>query len=482
MDNLSAFLEREHAVFIGGDWVQGREKFQTLNPATGEVLAEVVQADEALVDQAVQAAREGQRAWAATMPAARARVMMKLADLITQHREELARLETLDNGKPLKESLRGDVMGAAEHFRYYAGWATKYGGHTNPVSVPGMLNYTVREPVGVVAAIVPWNFPLLIATWKLAPALAMGNSVILKPAEQTPLTALRLAELAREAGLPPGVLNVVTGDGRTGAALVAHRGIDKVSFTGSTEVGKRIVMGSAANLKRVSLELGGKSANIVFADANLKRAVRGVLMGVFYNQGQVCVAGARVLVERSIHDQVAELLAAEVERVRLGNPLDEATTMGPLVSDEQRRRVAGYVRQGAETGARVVAGGEVMDGPGFFYKPAIMSTEDAGNVVVREEIFGPVAVLMPFDSEEQAIEIANDTEYGLAGGVWTENLGRAHRVAGSVRTGTVWVNTYNVFDPAAPFGGFKQSGWGREMGEQALDLYTETKSVWINTK
>lgn len=482
MDKLSAFLEREHGVFIGGDWVTGGERFATVNPATGEILTEVVQADSHTVDQAVAAARAAQPAWAATPPAARARVLYRLADLISAHRDELALLETLDNGKPLRESKGGDVPLASEHFRYYAGWPTKFGGQTNPVSVPGMLNYTLREAVGVVAAIVPWNFPLLIAAWKLAPALAMGNAVVLKPAEQTPLTALRLAELAREAGLPAGVLNVVTGDGRTGAALVAHRGVDKVSFTGSTEVGKRIVAGSVSNLKRVSLELGGKSANIVFADANLKKAVRGVMMGVFYNQGQVCIAGSRVLVERGIHDQFAELLAAEIAKVRLGDGREETTTMGPLVSAEQRDRVAGYVRQGREQGATLIAGAEVQDGPGYFFKPGILATEDASNVVVREEIFGPVAVMMPFEGEEQAVAMANDSEYGLAGGVFTENLGRAHRVAAGIRTGTVWVNTYNAFDAASPFGGYKQSGWGREMGEQALDLYTETKSVWINTK
>jgi phenylacetaldehyde dehydrogenase len=482
--SVTLFLSQPRKMLIDGQWVDAvsGKTFKTYNPATGEVLAHVAEADRADVDRAVQAARRAfdSGPWPEMSPSQRGRLLWRLGDLIQQNLEELAELETLDNGKPIFFSRLVDVPTAAENFRYMAGWATKVEGNTIPISMPGAkyLAYTLREPVGVVGQIIPWNFPLMMAALKMGPALAVGCTVILKPAEQTPLTALRLGELAMEAGFPAGVINIVPGFGETaGAALSAHPDVDKIAFTGSTEVGKLILKAAAGNLKKVSLELGGKSPNIVFQDADLKAAIPGSSNAIFFNQGQCCTAGSRLFVHKSIFDEVIDGVARAARKFRIGPGMESTTNMGPLVSQEQLDRVCGYVEAGTAAGAKAVVGGGKRSGPGYFVDPTILVDVKPEMKVVREEIFGPVVTAIPFSEPEEVVSFANSTEYGLASAVWTRDIGKAHQVAAKLRAGTVWINCYNVFDPALPFGGYKQSGWGREMGHAALELYTETKSV-----
>jgi aldehyde dehydrogenase (NAD+) len=470
-------------LLIGCKWVPARsgKTFETINPANEEVLALIAEGDKADVDEAVKAARKAleESAWPRLRPHDRTRYLLKIADLIEKNLDELAELETLDNGKPIFESKNIDVPAAAETFRYYAGWATKIYGETNP-SDPSMFNYTLREPVGVCGQIIPWNFPLLMASWKVAPALACGNVTILKPAEQTPLTALRLGELILEAGLPEGVVNIITGFGPTaGGAIAAHPDIDKVAFTGSTEVGKEILKASVGNLKRISLELGGKSPNIVFPDADIQAAAFGSMLGVFLNAGQVCCAGTRVFVQESMYDQFTDSLAQMAQGLTLGNPLDANTRMGPLVSKEQHDRVLSYLKIGKQEGAKSKAGGEA--GPqerGYFVKPTVFTGVNNSMKIAREEIFGPVAAAIPFKDENDAILQGNDTQYGLAAAVWTKDISRANKVARSLKAGTVWINCYGMLDPISPFGGYKQSGFGRELGRHSIELYTQIKSVF----
>jgi acyl-CoA reductase-like NAD-dependent aldehyde dehydrogenase len=470
-------------LLIGGKWVAAKsgKTFETLNPANEEVLALVAEGDKADVDEAVKNARKAleQGKWATIGPHQRTRFLLKIADLIEQNAEELAELETLDNGKAIFESKNIDVPGAAETFRYYAGWASKIYGETNP-SDPDMFSFTLREPVGVCGQIIPWNFPLLMASWKIAPALACGNVVILKPAEQTPLTALRLGELILEAGLPESVVQIITGFGPgAGSSIAEHPDIDKVAFTGSTEVGKLILKASAGNLKHVSLELGGKSPNIIFPDADMKAAAFGSMLGIFMNQGQVCCAGSRVFVQESMYDQFTDTLSQMAKGLTLGNGLDPATRMGPLVSKEQHDRVLGYLKSGKDEGAKAMTGGEA--GPqerGYFVQPTVFSGVNNGMKIAREEIFGPVASAIPFKDEADVVFQGNDTTYGLAAAVWTKDLSRAHKVARALKAGTVWINTYGMIDPMGSFGGYKQSGFGRELGKHALELYTQIKQVY----
>ncbi|HUJ94433.1 MAG TPA: aldehyde dehydrogenase family protein [Terriglobales bacterium] len=483
-DSVTEFLKQPKKMLIGGRWLEAvsGKTFDTYNPATGEVLGRVAEGDRADIDLAVKAARKAfdEGPWPDMLPAERANLLWKIADLIDKNREELAELETLDNGKPLLFARIVDIPSAAANFRYMAGWATKVEGNTIPISMPGAkyFAYTLREPVGVAGQIIPWNFPLIMASWKLAPALAVGCTVVLKPAEQTPLTALRLGELIQEAGVPEGVVNIVPGYGETaGAALAAHPDVDKVAFTGSTEVGRLIVAAATGNLKKVSLELGGKSPNIVFADADLQCAIPGSANAIFFNQGQNCVAGSRLFVHKSIFDKVIDGVAQQTKKFHIGPGLDLSTTLGPVVSQEQFNRVCGYVESGMKQGAKAVTGGKKLQGPGYFVEPTILVDVRPDMKVVREEIFGPVVTAIPFSDPAEIVKAANDTNYGLAAAVWTRDVSTAHKVAAKLRAGMVWINCYNIFDPALPFGGYKQSGWGREAGHEALDLYTQTKSV-----
>jgi acyl-CoA reductase-like NAD-dependent aldehyde dehydrogenase len=479
---------RPGKLLIGGKWVEALsgKRFDVLNPATGARISTLAEGDKADIDLAVKAARDAfEGPWSKMVPAERQRLIWKVGDLILENADELAEMESLDNGKPIRESRNVDIPMAAEVFRYYAGWVTKVQGETIPVNGP-FLNYALREPVGVVGQIIPWNFPLLMATWKLGPALACGNTSVLKPAEQTSLTALRLGELFLEAGIPEGVVNVVTGFGPTaGAALTAHMDVDKIAFTGETTTGQIIMEACAkSNMKRLSLELGGKSPNIVFADADMDVAVRGTFTGIFFNQGQVCCAGSRLFVEETAHDPFMEKLLARVKKIKQGDPLDPKTTMGPQVSREQMEKIRSYLEIGKNEGAKVAAGGGpsklAEEAGGYFVEPTVFDGASNAMRLSREEIFGPVLTAIPFREIEDVVREGNDSLYGLAAGVFTRDITKAHRVAAALKAGTVWVNTWNVFDPASPFGGYKMSGFGRELGMHALELYTQTKSVWVN--
>ena len=485
--NVEEFIGVPRQLFIDGRWTDAAsgKTFETPNPATGETLAWVAEGDAEDIDRAVKAARRAfdEGPWSRLTPSERGRIIWRIGDLILAHLDELAQLASLDNGKPFTVAQAADVPLAADMFHYMAGWATKIEGNSIDISVPYMPgsnfhSYTLREPVGVVGQIIPWNFPLLMAAWKIAPALAAGNTVVLKPAEQTPLTALRLAGLIAEAGVPDGVVNVVSGLGHTaGAALAAHNDVDKVAFTGSTEVGKLIVAASAgSNLKKLTLELGGKSPNIVFEDA-VEGAIEGAAHAIFFNHGQCCVAGSRLYVHQSRFDEVVDGVAEIAKSIKLGSGLEAGTQMGPLVSEEQLQRVSDYVESGKAEGATALAGGGRFGDRGFFIEPTVLINTHGNMKVVREEIFGPVLVASPFTDLDEIAAQANDSEYGLGAGIWTKDISKAHALAKKLKAGTVWINCYNVFDAALPFGGYKQSGWGREMGHEVLNSYTQVKAV-----
>jgi phenylacetaldehyde dehydrogenase len=481
---VSSFLSSPKQLLIDGEWVDAKDgqTFDTVNPATEEVLVKVAQASAVDADRAVVAARTAFEAGSPRQrmtPRERSHLLWRIGDLIDEQSEELAQLESLDNGKSLA-SARGDVGVAAELFRYFAGWATKMEGTSIPMSVPGreFHAYTRREAVGVVAGIVPWNFPLTMAAFKVVPAITAGNTVILKPAEQTPLTALRLGELLLEAGVPAGVVNVLPGFGDAGAALVDHPDVDKVAFTGSTEVGKKIAAGASKNLKKVSLELGGKAPNIIFDDADLEAAIAGAALAGYFNEGQCCVNGSRLYVQRDVFDQVIEGVAAAAKAITVGDAFDPATTMGPLVSQEQHEKVMGYVRGAVSDGATLAAGSpDAAADRGYFFAPTLITDVTEQMAVQTDEIFGPVITAIPFDTEDEVVAAANNTVYGLAAGVWSRDLSTAHRVGSKLRAGTVWLNTWHADDVVLPRGGYKQSGWGRELGSFGLDDYTELKTV-----
>ena len=473
-------------LLIDGQWLEGSKKFETVNPATGEVLTQVVEASPEEVDRAVQAARRAfedrSGAWRKMTASERGRLLWHLADLVEKHIDELAELETLDNGKPIFESRQVDMPMVIDVLRYYAGLATKIHGDTVN-TVESAFTYTLREPVGVVGLIVPWNFPLLLASWKLGPALACGCTIVLKPAEQTPLTTLRLGDLAIEAGVPAGVLNIVTGGPETGKAIVAHPGIDKIAFTGSTAVGRQIMRSAADTLKRVTLELGGKSPNIVFADSEIDSAVRGAINGIFYGKGEVCNAGSRLFVETKVGDELLEKLVARAKKMQPADPLDPKTRLGAIVSQEQMQTVLGYIDIGKEEGAKLVAGGRrvsVDGGQGFFVEPTIFGEVRNDMKIAQEEIFGPVLSVLTFEDLDQVVDLANRNPYGLAAAVWTRDLNKAHNVSRRLKAGTVWINTYGLMQAALPFGGYKNSGFGRELGTEAIEHYTELKTVWLN--
>ncbi|GAB4350001.1 MAG: aldehyde dehydrogenase DhaS [Immundisolibacter sp.] len=475
-------------LFIDGDYQDAADGacFDNVNPATGQSLGAVARGKAADIDRAVAAARAAfaSQAWAGMAAGDRERRLHRLADLIEQNAQALAALETYDTGKPFADARKVDLPLSVQTLRYYAGWPSKLRGETVPVGGP-FLTYTLREPIGVIGQIVPWNFPLFMAVMKLAPALAAGNTVVLKPAEQTPLTALYLGNLLNEAGFPPGVVNIVPGfGGEAGEALITHPGVDKIAFTGSTRTGQHIMRQAASTLKRISLELGGKSPHIIFGDADLKSALRAIGAAIFYNQGEVCIAGSRLFVEKPLYEQALEAASQAAARMKVGDPFAEDTRIGALVSEQHWKRVDEYVKLGLSEGARVVAGGGPAEvaGGGYFYQPTVLAGVRNDMRVAQEEIFGPVLSVIPFEDEAHVLALANDTQFGLAAGMWTQNLARAHRVARAIKAGTVYINAYGIMDPAAPFGGYKMSGLGRENGEEGIAMYTELKTVWTGLK